>query len=407
MEEKSRFAVGLDIGTGNIRAVVGSVNRDGHVSVVGYNEAPSSGMRKGVVVDLTGPASAMDVALKPVEDMSGVQVDRAAISVNGTHILSTKAEGMIAIGTTDHEIDEADLDRVDIMAVTGKIPANRETLDLVPHDYVLDGQSGIKDPLGMKGSRLEVRANVISGLVPYCENVRKSAEMAKVSTQRLVPSVMAAARAVLSERQMENGVGVIDIGASTTGVAVFDEGDLQYMGVVPKGSNNITNDLAMVLKTETEVAEEIKRRFVTGVFGVSDKDVTIRRGREELKFARAEVDEVAEARLEEIFSDVRKELKKAGYDKRLPEGVVLTGGGARLRDIEVYAKEKMELAARVGSPPELSGMGEAVAKPEYAAAVGLMMISARSGEGVVQKKTDKKSKKGGGGLLRKLLNMFK
>jgi cell division protein FtsA len=363
-------------------------------------------MRKGVVVDLTGPASAIDIALKPVEDMSGVQVDAATISVNGMHILSTKAEGMIAVGTTEHEIDEADLDRVDVMAVTGKIPANRETLDLVPHDYVLDGQGGIKDPLGMRGSRLEVRANVISGLVPYCENVRKAAEMAKVATQRLVPSVVAAARAVLTERQMENGVGVIDLGASTTGVAVFDEGDLQYVGVVPKGSNNITNDLAMVLKTEPEVAEEIKRRFVTGVFGVSDKDVVIKRGRDDLKFARAEVDEVAEARLEDIFDDVRKELKKAGYDKRLPEGVVLTGGGAKLRDIEIYAKEKIELAARIGVMPELGGVGEAVMKPEYATAVGLMLIGARSGETGAQKKTEKKVKKEGG-LMKRMLNMFK
>ncbi|MCL1839913.1 cell division protein FtsA [Candidatus Saccharibacteria bacterium] len=406
MEEKSRFAVGLDIGTGSIRAVVGSIGRDGHVSVVGYNEASSGGMRKGIVVDLTGPASAIDVALKPVEDMSGVQVDAATVSVNGVHILSTKAEGMIAVGTTEHEIDESDLDRVDAMAITGKVPANRETLDLVPHDYILDGQGGIKDPLGMRGSRLEVRANVISGLVPYCENVRKAAEMAKVSTQRLVPSVVAAARAVLTEHQMENGVGVIDIGAATTGVAVFDEGDLQYVGVVPKGSNNITNDLAMVLKAEPEIAEEIKCRFVTGVFGVSDKDIVIKKGRDELKFSRAEVDETAEARLDEIFGEVRKELKKAGYDRKLPEGVVLTGGGAKLRDIEIYAKEKMELAARIGVPPELGSLGEAVAKPEYATALGLMLIGARSGEAMAQKKSDKKTKKSGG-LIKKLFNMFK
>jgi len=259
----------------------------------------------------------------------------------------------------------------------------------------------------MKGSRLEVRANVISGLIPYCENVRKAAEMAKVTTQRLIPSSVAAARAVLSERQMENGVGVIDLGAATTSVTIFDEGDLQYVGVVPKGSNNITNDLAMILKTEPEIAEEIKCRFVSGVFGASGKDIVIKRGREELKFTRSEVDEVAEARLEEIFGDVRKELRKAGYDKRLPEGVVLTGGGAKLRDIEVYAKEKMELAARIGVVPELGGMGEAVAKPEYAAAIGLMLMGARSGEMGGQKKSVEKKGKKNAGVLRKLLNMFR
>lgn len=410
MEEKSRFAVGLDIGTGFIRAVVGSINRDGSVSVVGYNEAPSSGMRKGVVSDLTGPASAIDVALKPVEDMSGVQVNDAVVSVNGAHIMSAKVDGMIAVGAVDHEIDEADLDRVDATATTGKIPANREILDLVPHEYVLDGQGGIRDPLGMKGSRLEIKANVISGLTPYCENIRKTTNMAKVGTEQLVPSVVAAARAVLTEKQMENGVGVIDIGAATTGVAVFDEGDLQYVGVIPKGSNNVTNDLAMVLKTEPEVAEEIKCRFVSGVFGGSEKDVVIKKGREELSFSRTEVDEVAEARLEEIFNDVRKELKKAGYDKRLPEGVVLTGGGSKLRDIDVYAKERIELAVRVGAPVELGGVGDAIIKPEYATAIGLMVLGIRNGgAGAVKKKSDKKEKTGrsGGGFLKKLIGMFK
>lgn len=407
MEEKSRFAVGLDIGTGYIRAVVGSVGRDGNISVVGYNETPSSGMRKGIVSDLAGPASAIDVALKPVEDMSGVQVNAATISVNGSHILSMKTDGMIAVGAADHEIDDADLDRVDATATTGKIPANREILDLVPHEYVLDGQRGIRDPLGMKGSRLEIRANVISGLTPYCENVKKAADMAKVTTNRLVASVVAGARAVLTEKQMENGVGVVDMGAATTSVAVFDEGDLQYVGVVPKGGNNVTNDLAMVLKTEPEVAEEIKCRFVSGVFGGSEKDIVIKKGRDELKFVRSEVDEVAEARLEEIFNDVRKELKKAGYDKRLPEGIVLIGGGAKLRDIDIYAKERVELAVRVGIPTEMGGVGESVCKPEYAAAVGLMLLDMQSGGLSTAKKVEKKGKSPSGGIFKKFAGMFK
>ena len=406
MEEKSRFAVGLDIGTGYIRAVVGKANRDGSVSVMGYNEAPSSGMRKGMVVNLTGPASAIDTALKPVEDMSGVQVDAAVVSVNGVHILSTQTDGMIAIGTTDHEVDEADLDRIDVVAATGKIPANREILDLVPYGYALDGQGGIKDPLGMKGSRLEIRANVISGLIPYCDNVRKTAELAKVEAESLVPSVVAAARAVLTERQMENGVGVIDMGAATTGVAVYDEGDLQYVGVIPKGGNNITNDLAMVLKTKPEIAEEIKCRFVSGLPQGSEKDIVIKRGREEFAFSRAEVDEVAEARLEDIFDAVRRELKRAGYDKKLPEGIVMVGGGAKLRDIDAYAKEKVELAARVGTPVELSGVSEAVTKPEYAVAVGLMLTGLKNGGTVQAKKTGKKAEKTGG-ILKKILNFFR
>lgn len=409
MEEKSRYSVGLDIGTSNVRAVVGSIDREGNVSVVGYSEALSSGMRKGVVVNLTGPASAIDVCLKPVEDMSGVQVDSATIGINGSHILSAKTEGMIAVGTVDHEIDEDDLDRVDQVAATGKFPANREILDLVPYAYSLDGQGGIKDPLGMTGSRLEIKASIISALLPYCDNLRKVAEMAKVAPERLVPTVVAASRAVITSQQMENGVGVIDLGATTTGVAVYDEGDLQYVGVVPIGGNDITKDLATILKTIPEVAEEIKIRFATGRFGENEKDIVIKQGREELIFPRDKVDEVVEARLEEIFEGVRKELKRAGYDKRLPEGIVLTGGGARLRDIETYAKSQVELAVRIGIPTGLGGVSEAVSKPEYAAAVGLMLTGAQSSPSaeISPKKSQKKSDKKGPGPLSRLFGFFK
>ncbi|MDR3298005.1 MAG: cell division protein FtsA [Candidatus Nomurabacteria bacterium] len=409
MEEKSRFAVGLDVGTSNIRAVIGSVDRDGNVSVVGYSEVPSGGMRKGVVVNLAGPANAIDVCLKPVEDMSGIQVNAATIGINGSHILSAKTEGMIAVGTTDHEIDEADLDRVDQVAATGKFPANREILDLVPYSYSLDGQTGIRDPLGMTGSRLEIKASIISALLPYCDNLRKAAEMAKVQTERLVSTVVASARAVLTSQQMENGVGVVDLGATTTGVAVYDEGDLQYVGVIPIGGNDITKDLATILKTIPEVAEEIKIRFATGRFGENEKDIVIKQGREELTFPRAKVDEVVEARLEEIFEGVRKELKRANYDKRLPEGIVLTGGAAKLRDIEIYARSQVELAVRVSAPTGLGGVSESVAKPEYATAVGLMLTSAQfnPAPGQNAKKSSKKSSKSKGGPLSRFFGFFK
>ncbi len=405
MEEKSRLLVGLDIGTGFVRGVAGSFDREGRIVILGYGEAPSSGLRKGVVVDLNGPLNAIDLALKAVEDMSGEEIDYSTTSVNGVHILNTKTDGMIAVGLVDHEIDEADLDRVDLVAATGKIPTNREILDLVPYEYALDGQGGIKDPIGMKGSRLEIRASVVSGLIPYCENVRKTTEAAHVKTTSLMASVVAASKAVLSTKQKENGVAVIDLGFATTGVTVFDEGDLQYVGVVPIGSNKITNDLAIVLQTTPDIAEEIKLRFVTCNFGASEKDIVIKRDREEFVFSRAEVDEIVKACLDDIFEAVRKELKRAGYDMRLPEGVVLTGGGAKLRDIEVYAKEKIELAARIGTPEVLGGVSEAVSSPEYATAVGLMLANAGDNVGPI----DTKKKKQGvrfGAKLKKIFGKF-
>ncbi len=334
MDESSRFVTGIDLGTENVRAVVLKANKDG-IAVVGYNEGKSNGMRKGIPANLAGPAGAVDKTLEEAERLSGFEIREAVVNINGSQVLSTKTEGMIAVGTVEHEITYEDLDRVEDVAVTGSIPANRDVLDVVPLEYILDNQRGIKDPLGMSGSRLEMRANVISALTPNCENLKKLMQSAEVAVQRLVPSAVAAARAVLTERQKENGVAVIDFGAATTSIAVYEEGDLQYVDVVPAGSNNITNDLAIVLAIDPETAEEIKLRFVTGDF-TTEKSPIIKVGREgkERHFERKEVNEVVSARLEDIFGEVRKKLKAAKYDQRLPEGIVLTGGGAHMRALD-------------------------------------------------------------------------
>ena len=409
MEENLRYAVGLDVGTENVRCVVSSINREGVLSIVGYNEAKNSGMRKGVPINLTGPADAIDKMLGEVERMSGYEIHSAFVSVNGAQILTTKTEGMIAVGTIEHEVDEDDLARVEDVAVTGRIPANREILGVIPIGYMIDEQDGVRDPIGMTGARLEMRANVISALQPNCLNLKKATEGAKVVAESLVPSAVAAGRAVLDERQIENGVAVVDMGAATTGVAVYEEGDLQYVGVIPAGSNNITNDLAIMLEIDTEVAEEIKKRYVTGSFS-GEKDVVIKINREEMTFEREKVDEVVKARLEEIFEKVRKELKKAGYEKRLPEGAVLVGGGAKMRDIEIFAKKVLEMSVKVGNPKGLKGVSAAVEKPEYATAVGLMLLAAcGGGEARKRSGSKKRAKKGkqGGGFLSNLLGKFK
>lgn len=405
MDESVRYAVGIDVGTENVRAVVLSLTKDGKTSVVGYNEGKNAGMRKGTLANLTGPADAINKILGEVERMSGYEIHNATVSINGAQILTTKTEGMIAVGTVEHEIDEEDLYRVEDVAVTGRIPANREILDVIPFGYSIDGQEEVQDPVGMTGARLELKANVVSALQPNCTNLKKALEGAKLEVERMVPSVVAGARSVLNEKQKENGVAIIDLGAATTGVAVYEEGDLQYVGVVPAGSNNITNDLAICLEINTEIAEEIKRRYVTGSFS-GEKDVIIKINREELTFSREQVDEVVRARLDEIFEKAKKELRKAGYEKRLPEGAVLIGGGAKMRDIGVFAKEALEMSVKIGSPKELGGVGSTIEKPEYAAAVGLAFLSAEGGtRGAV--KTGKVRAKKDGGLFSGLLKKFK
>lgn len=407
MDEISRYAVGLDVGTGNVRAVVAGITSDGGLNVVGYSEAPNQGMRKGVVANLNGPAQAMDAMLGEVERMSGYEVNSAVLSVNGAQIVSTRTEGMIAVGAVEHEVNEEDLARVEEVALQGRLPANQEVLHVVPLQFVLDGQAGIKNPLGMTGSRLEMRANVVSTMAPNCENLRRAAEAANVTTEALVPSVVAAARAVLSERQRENGVAVVDIGAATTGVAIYEENDLQYVGVVPLGSNNITNDLAVMLAVDTEVAEEIKRRFASGVAVETEKPVVLKWHGQDLEFERAQIDEVVQARLKEIMEMVRKELRRARYEQRLPEGIVLTGGGAKMRGIEQFVRETLAVSVKIGAPSGLKGVAEAVQKPEYAAAVGLMLLAAENERHQGGKRTAKKPKKAAkGGWLRKIISKF-
>ena len=377
MDNDKRFVTGLDVGTENVRAVIATVDKEGKIAIVGYNEGKSAGMRKGIPANLAGPAGSIDKMLGDAERMGGYDVRSAYVSINGSTVISTHTEGMIAVGTVEHEIDGEDLARVEDVAVSGRIPANRDVLDVIPLEYALDGQGGIRDPLGMSGARLEMRANVISALTPNCENLKKATLAADVQAEKLVPSVVAAARAVLDERQKENGVAVIDLGATTTSVAVYEEGDLQYVGVVPAGSNNITNDLAIVLAIDPTLAEEIKIRFVTGDFD-SEKNpvIKINSGGKERNFDRKEVEEVVQARLEEIFGEIRKKLKSAKYDQRLPEGIILTGGGAKMRDIELFAKESLEAAVKIGLPQGAGGVLDAVKKPEFATAVGLALIAA-------------------------------
>jgi len=266
----------------------------------------------------------------------------------------------------------------------------------------------------MSGARLEIRANVISALTPNCEHLRKATEHAEVHADRLVPAVVAAARAVLTEKQKENGVAVIDMGSATTSVAVYEEGDLQYVGVVPAGSNNITNDLAILLAIDPEMAEEIKTRFVTGDFD-SEKSPVIKIGAKEGKvernFDRKEVDAVVKARLEEIFEEIRKKLKSAKYDQRLPEGIILTGGGARMRDIELFAKKALEASVKIGIPQNLTGVSEAIERPEFATAVGLAIMAAEDqAYNLSSKKSQKKSKKSPKGpstnIFKKLFSKF-
>ena len=410
MQESSQYAIGLDIGTTKVRTIVAHIDSTtGVPTIVGVGQAPNSGMRKGVVVNLQGPGQAIDAALLEAERMSGYQVNGATLSVNGTHILTTHADGMVAVGGGDHEINHEDLDRIKDMATSGKIPANRETLSVIAHSYRLDGQEGIKDPIGMTGTRLEIDAHVVSALTPYLVNVEKTAESAQVTPHAVVPTAMAAAKAVLTEAQLENGVAVIDMGGATTSVAVYEEGDLQYTGVVPIGGVNITNDLAIGLKTDPEIAESVKVKHACALSKTEKDTVEVKHEKESHTFSTEEMNEIVEARLEEIFEGVQMHLKKAGRAGRLPGGVVLVGGAAKLKHITDYAKEALGLSARLGQPAGFGGVADDIDKLEFATAIGLMLIDAEQNPTTDRKpgKIKAPSAKDAKGMLSKLFSVFK
>lgn len=392
MQENSKYAVGLDIGTTTVRCVVAHIDSTtGAPTIVGVGSAPNSGMRKGTVVTLSGPAQAIDDALGEAERMSGYQVNSATISINGTHIVSTHTDGMIAVGSTDHEITRDDLIRIEEVATLGKVPANREILDVIPHAYRLDGQDNIKDPLGMTGTRLEIDAHVVSALTPHLVNVQKAADTAKVNPRSVVVAGVAAARAVLSEQQLENGVALVDIGGTTTNIAIYEEGDLQYAAVLPLGGVNITNDLAIGLKTDPEIAELVKVEHASAINRQENAGISLKHGGEIHSFDTRDIDEIVEARLEEIFEAVQHEFKRAGRAGKLPSGVVLTGGTAQLKDIVSYAKEALGLAARIGKTAGYGGVADNIEKPQFATAVGLMLIDSE-GDAIVQTRNKKSAK---------------
>lgn len=411
MQDTSRYAAGIDIGTTQVRCVVAKIDDEtGTPTIIGVGETKNSGMRKGSVSKIAGPSRAIDEALGEAERMSGYQVDAATISINGSHMFSTRVDGMIAVSSPGNEITSEDVDRVEEVAVTaGKLPDNRDTIDIIPFNYRLDGQDGIKDPLGMIGKRLELSANVISAMAPHVANLHKVAEDASVQPNATIPSVVAAARAVLTEQQLEGGVAVIDFGGATTGIAIYEEGDLQYLSILPVGGNNITNDLAIGLKVDPSIAEQVKLQHASAVVRQSSKNVTVKHDDESVQFNTVEIDEIVEARLEEMFEAIDKELEKAGRKGKLPNGVVIVGGGAELRKLTEYAKQSLQLAVKKGVPKGFEGVMEQLKQPAYAAAIGLMFSDIESTPRQTSKgrTTAHEALEKGGGMIGRFLDRFR
>lgn len=401
-DQLPRFMLGIDVGTQYIRAVALS-EYQGEISVIANSEVRNNGgMSKGVITNLTGPVEALNRAIVVIDQTSGKSLKSAYTSINGSHVGAIKTHGMISI-MGGEAISRNDLKRIQEISLAGVIPNNREALDIIPINYTVDGQSGIRDPLGMNAVKLEMEASVISALEPSCANLRKLTENVAIETVKLIPTALASARVVLTEQQKDNGVAVVDLGASTTSVAVFMDGFLQHYSVLNIGANNITNDLAIGLAINPKVAEEIKLRYVTADFPESDKKIVTKIGDETVTFTKDEVNQIVRERLIDIFEHVEKILKQAGYAQKLPEGLVIVGGGAMMRNLDKFVKNILGMAVRIGSATEkMSGVFDLVDNPKYMTAVGLALLMHDD-----EVMMDESSEETRGGGLFSFLNIFK
>jgi cell division protein FtsA len=367
--------VGLDIGTSFVRCVVGvrDQNDPSVISVIGHGMSPNQGMRKGVVMHIDDCAEAIIQAITEAERISGVQIHSATVNVNGGHVTGLNSRGVIAISSPDREISVDDRERVEEAATIVKLPPNREIVQVFAKNYRLDGQDNLKDPVGMHGVRLEVDCHIVTAASPNLRNLDVSLEKAQVRPQHHTVSALAAAEAVLDRKQKEAGVLVLDIGAGTTNVCVIEDGEIQHVAVIPMGGTHVTNDLAIGLKTDLEVAEAVKLKYAR-LGDETDRPVRVSVEEKAYNFSGGEVNMIVEARIEELLEYVEKELIRIHRARKLPGGVVIVGGTSELPGLADYAKEKLQLPARIGRVRNLAGLVDTVNTPAFATAAGLMLL---------------------------------
>jgi cell division protein FtsA len=403
---KNGYIVGLDIGTKKVTAIIGEITEERKVEVIGIGTADSKGLRKGVVVNLDVTSSAIKKAQEEAELMAGVEIGSAFVGISGAHIKSFNSRGVIAVSGKNREISRDDIRRVIEQSKAVAIPPDREIIHVIPQEFVVDEQDGIRDPLGMNGIKLEVNVHIVTGAITLVQNLRTCIERSGINIEQIVLSQIATSTSVLTPDEKELGVGLIDIGAGTTEVAIFERGSLWYTSIIPLGGDNFTNDIAVGLRTPIPDAEKIKKKFGCVSAPVSDEQETLEvpsvgRGRKPRVLSRQLLADIIQPRAEEIFRLVDNDIKRMGYEKSLNSGIVLTGGTALLEGMEEVAEEIFDLPVRRGDPTGVGGLVDRVATPDYATAVGLILY----GYGLLQETGFAKDRKKG--LFAKFKDLFK
>jgi cell division protein FtsA len=395
--------IGLDIGTSAVRCVVGMVDQhdSSHLSVIGHGQAPNLGMRKGVIVHVDDVVEAVVHAITEAERVSGVQIQNATVNINGSHVGGIDSRGVIAISAANRQISAEDRFRVEEAATIVQLPPNREIIQVFAKNYRLDGQDNIKDPVGMQGVRLEVDTHIVTAATPNLRSLDLVLEKAHIAASHHTVSGLAAAEAVLNRQQKESGTLLLDIGAGTTNLVVIEDGEVQHVAVLPVGGIHITNDLAIGLKTDLDIAEAVKLQHAT-LNQPARATARIEHEGKVHQFDTEEIRMITEARVEELLEYIDKELKKIHRSRKLPGGVVIVGGTAKLPGIAEFTKEKLQLAARLGRLQPMGGLIDTVQDSQYTAAVGLMMLDM-----LLMSSADSTPGKPNSGVFRAVEGLFK
>ncbi len=389
---ENKLIVGLDIGTSKVVAIVGEVSPDGIIKVVGLGSHPSRGLKKGVVVNIESTVQSIQRAIEEAELMAGCQIHSVYAGIAGSHIRAMNSHGIVAI--KDREVAQSDLERVLDAAKAVAIPADQRILHVLPQEYVIDMQEGIKEPIGMAGVRLEAKVHMVSGALNAAQNIEKCVHRCNLELDDIILEQLASSYSVLTEDEKELGVCMVDIGGGTTDIAIFTEGSIRHTAVIPIAGDQVTNDIAMALRTPTAHAEDIKIKYACALTQLAGADELIKvpsvGDRAPRSLSRQALAEVVEPRYEELFTLIQAELRRSGFEDMIAAGVVLTGGTSKMEGAVELAEEIFHVPVRLAKPLGVEGLTDVVANPIYATSVGLLIYGAKHqlGELVFARKED-------------------
>lgn len=380
----NQMIVGLDIGTSKVVALVGEINQEGGVEIIGIGSHQSRGLKKGVVVNIESTVQSIQRAVEEAELMAGCQIHSVYVGIAGSHIQSLNSHGIVAI--RDGEVAAHDIDRVIDAAAAVAIPADQKVLHILPQEYIIDTQEGVKEPLGMSGVRLEAKVHLVTCAVNAMQNIEKCVQRCGLDVEDVILEQLASSYAVLTDDERELGVCLVDIGGGTTDIAIFTEGAIRHTGVIPIAGDQVTNDIAMALRTPTQYADEIKIKYACALTQLTSADETIKvpsvGDRPHRDLSRQSLAEVVEPRYEELFSLVLAEVRRSGFEDLIPAGIVLTGGTSKMEGAVELAEEIFHMPVRLGSPCNVTGLQDIVRNPIYSTGVGLLHYGAQSNKSV-------------------------